>query len=104
MLIVAIGWVIFMSDSIRDALTYLKTCFLLSGYPLFNTSTLFFLRTSIVLMAVSVLCSTEIPSKTLTRLKEKLPAAWLAVIFAIFVLSTAYLLYSTYNPFLYFRF
>ena len=104
MLIVSIGWVIFMSDSIRDALTYLKTCFLLGGYPLFNTSTLFFLRTSIILMAVSVLCSTEIPSKTLTRLKEKLPVAWLAVIFAIFVLSTAYLLYSTYNPFLYFRF
>ena len=104
MLIVGIGWVIFMSDSIRDAIIYLKTCFLLGGYPLFNASTHFFLRTSIVLMAVSIICSTRYPSKVLTRLKEKLPAVWLAVLFGILVLSTAYLLYSTYNPFLYFRF
>ncbi len=104
MLIVSVGWVIFMSDSIKAALAYLKTCFMLSGCPLFDASTLFFLRTSIVLMLVSVLCSTKRPGKALKRLREKTPALWLAILFAIFVLSTAYLLYSTYNPFLYFRF
>ena len=77
---------------------------MLGGYPLFTASTHFFLRTSIVLMAVSILCSTEAPGKALRKLKEKLPIAWLLIIFGILVLSTAYLLYSTYNPFLYFRF
>ncbi len=104
MLIVSIGWVIFMSDSIKTALVYLRTCFMLGGYPLFDASTVFLLRTSIVLMAVSVVCSTEQPGKMLKRLRDKLPAVWLALIFGILVLSTAYLLYSTYNPFLYFRF
>ena len=104
MLVVSVGWVIFMSDSIKTCMAYLRTCFMLGGYPLFTASTHFFLRTSIVLMAVSILCSTEAPGKALRKLKEKLPIAWLLIIFGILVLSTAYLLYSTYNPFLYFRF
>ena len=104
MLIVSVGWVIFMSDSIKTAIAYLRTCFLLEDCPVFDTSTIFFLRTSIVLMAVSAICSTEQPGKMLRKLQEKVPLAWLAVIFGILVLSTAYLLYSTYNPFLYFRF
>ena len=104
MLAVAVGWVFFMSDTIGDALMYLKTCFFAGGYPVFNTSTIFFLRTSIVLMAVSIICSTALPSRGLKRIREKIPAAWLVILLAILVLSTAYLLYSSYNPFLYFRF
>ena len=104
MLGVAVGWVFFMSDSIGEAFQYLKTCFFIGGYPLFNTSTLFFLRTSLVLMAVSVICSTEVTSNALERIRKKLPAVWLLILFGILILSTAYLLYSSYNPFLYFRF
>ena len=104
MLAVGIGWVFFMSDSIGEALTYLRTCFFLGGYPVFNTSTLFFLRTSTILMIISIICSTETPEKAMQRLKEKIPAVWIIVIFAMLILSTAYLLYSSYNPFLYFRF
>ena len=104
MLVVSVGWVIFMSDSIKTAIAYLKTCFMLGGYALFDASTVFLLRTSIVLISISVLCSTGHPGKMLNKLRERIPIAWLAVLFGILVLSTAYLLYSTYNPFLYFRF
>ena len=104
MLIVSIGWVIFMSDSIKTAIAYLRTCFLLEGYPIFNTSTHFLLRTSIILMVISILCSTEHPGRMLNKIKSRIPLVWLVIIFTILVLSTAYLLYSTYNPFLYFRF
>ena len=41
---------------------------------------------------------------TLDRLQKKFPAAWIVISIAILILSTAYLLYSSYNPFLYFRF
>ena len=104
MLAVGIGWVFFMSDTIGDALVYLKTCFFAGGYPILNTNTIFFLRTSLVLMVIAIICSTELPSKAVKRLREKIPAAWLFVITATLILSTAYLLYSSYNPFLYFRF
>lgn len=104
MLAVGIGWVFFMSDSIGEALTYLKTCFFAGGYPLLNTSTVFFLRTSLVLMAVSAVCSTELPGLEFDRLQKKFPAAWFLILISILILSTAYLLYSSYNPFLYFRF
>jgi alginate O-acetyltransferase complex protein AlgI len=76
----------------------------MGGYPLFNTNTIFFLRTSIVLMAISVICSTELPGIGFDRLQKKFPAAWIVISIAILILSTAYLLYSSYNPFLYFRF
>ena len=104
MIAVAVGWVFFMSDSISDALSYLKICFFAGGYPFFNTSTLFFLRTSTVMIIISIICSTTIPQRTLKRIQEKIPVIWLLFIFAILILSTAYLLYSSYNPFLYFRF
>ena len=104
MLAVGIGWVFFMSDTIGDALVYLKTCFCAGGYPFLNTNTIFFLRTSLVLMVIAIICSTELPSKAVKRLREKIPAAWLFVITTTLILSTAYLLYSSYNPFLYFRF
>ena len=74
------------------------------GYPVFNTSTVFFLRTSLVLMLISIICSTELPQKALARIKEKIPVLYIAITFGILILSTAYLLYSSYNPFLYFRF
>ena len=104
MVAVGIGWVFFMSDTIGDAFTYLRTCFFAAGYPLFNTSTVFFLRTSLVLMVISIICSTELPSNAIKRLREKIPAVWLLMIMGTLILSTAYLLYSSYNPFLYFRF
>lgn len=104
MVLVGIGWVFFMSDTLGDALTYLRTCFFAGGYPVFNTSTVFFLRTSLVLMLISIICSTELPQKALARIKEKIPVLWIAITFGILILSTAYLLYSSYNPFLYFRF
>ena len=101
---VGIGWVFFMSGTLKDALTYLRTCFFAGGYPLFNTNTIFFLRTSLVLMVISVICSTELPGIGFDRLQKKFPAAWFVISTGILILSTAYLLYSSYNPFLYFRF
>ena len=104
MLAVSIGWVFFMSDSIGEAFMYLSTCFFAGGYPLFNTSTVFLLRTSVILMAVSAVCATDLPAKVLERSRSKIPAAWLVIMGGMLLLSTAYLLYSSYNPFLYFRF
>ena len=104
MLAVAVGWVFFMSESIGQAFMYLRTCFFAGGYPLINTNTVFLLRTSIILMAVSAVCATDLPAKGLRRLRSKIPAAWLVIMGGMLVLSTAYLLYSSYNPFLYFRF
>ena len=104
MLAVSIGWVFFMSDSIGEAFMYLRTCFFAGGYPLFNTSTVFLLRTSVILMAVSAVCATDLPAKVLERSRSKIPAAWLVIMGGMLLLSTAYLLYSSYNPFLYSRF
>jgi len=65
------------------------------------------LVSNLVLLAILVIASTPFPKKLYYRLFEK-SAAWRWVFAAlglsVLVLCTAYLVNSSYNPFLYFRF
>jgi alginate O-acetyltransferase complex protein AlgI len=68
----------------------------------------YYLSTNLLLLIVLVICSTPIPAKALSYLREKLRLAGVLAVPAVHIglvlLSTAYLVNDTYNPFLYFRF
>ena len=104
MLLVMIGWVFFSSDSLTEAFLYLKNAFFIGGYPIINMHALYFIRTGLILIILATIMSTPRAFAKFQKLKEKMPAVWLVVLFAVFALSTAYLIFSSYNPFLYFRF
>jgi len=104
MVIVIISWVFFSITDIGQALEYLKTMFFMGGHPVANIKTLYFLRTSLVLLGASALCSTPVVLEKFKKLADRYPRWSIAVMAGVFVLSVAYLVFGSYNPFLYFRF
>ena len=70
-----------------------------------SPSDIFYLRNYALLLIVSVVACTPLGKKLYERLPDKLCGAVGPVLMlAVLVLSTAYLVDATYNPFLYFRF
>lgn len=104
MLIVMIGWVFFFSSSLTAANHYLGVMFGAGAFPFANMTTLYLLRTNIILLLLSGIISTPEPLKQFENLSKKNSPLSIVIMVTIFILSIAYLIYSSYNPFLYFRF
>ncbi|NLL39223.1 MAG: MBOAT family protein [Clostridiales bacterium] len=105
LLLVVIGWVLFAIEDISHCASYLSVMFGLDGVGLISQEALYYLKSygpTLIILAIA-----SIPA--MKQLSEKLPvrlwrAAVPALIAIVLVLSTGYLVDSTYNPFLYFRF
>ncbi|SDT53102.1 alginate O-acetyltransferase complex protein AlgI [Paenibacillaceae bacterium GAS479] len=105
---VAIGWVFFEFEGMGTAWAFIGSMagFAANGWA--NGQALYDLSTYGLMLALSALCATPFPRKWLLRFtfkhrligKVAVPALYLIAL----VLSTAYLVAQTYNPFLYFRF
>lgn len=104
MLIVMIGWVFFSSADLSTAIHYIGVLFGFGHYPFANMTTLYLIRTNIILLVLSGAMSTPEPLKQFRFFAKKQPAVSMMIMFTILILSVAYLIYSSYNPFLYFRF
>ena len=104
MLIVMVGWTFFSASDMTAAGRMLAAMFLPGKYALANMTTLYLLRTNLVLLIIAAVCSTEKPIRFWKRILKVVPAAGLLILLALFLLSVASLVYSSYNPFLYFRF
>jgi len=99
------GWVLFQLDSVSQVFAYYKAMFGFGGGGFLSGADLYYLSSYGLVLAVCVLACLPLGK----RLFEKLPGrvqriAAPAAILAVLILSTAYLVDSTYNPFLYFRF
>lgn len=108
---VLIGWLIFTADAqglgISGALNYLVSLFGCAATPFVDKIALYELTRNIVLLFILIIGATPLPRMLYLKITEKhkatLPCAYILSILAIF-LSSAYLVSSGYNPFLYFRF
>lgn len=107
MLIVAIGWVIFRSDSMSYAWSYLLNMFGLLNikeeHILYNLS-YYINPITIITFVVAIICSTPIFNRILDLKHKYLRAVvniWLLI---LFFLSSITIAANTYNPFIYFRF
>lgn len=101
LVIILISWVFFSHDYLSEGLIYLKAMFGQVGNGFFNTATCYLISNFYILLILGVLFATPVMNK----LKSKLPQ-WMMYLFYVgtLILSTAYLVDSTFNPFLYFRF
>ncbi|MGG1518437.1 MBOAT family protein [Paenibacillus oryzisoli] len=108
LLAVIVGWVWFEFDSLTSAWTFIGTMFGFAAHGWVDRQALYNLSTNGILLALAALCATPFPRKMASRLKIKWrlggAVAVPALYFAALLLSTAYLVEETYNPFLYFRF
>ncbi|MBR2842428.1 MAG: MBOAT family protein, partial [Lachnospiraceae bacterium] len=102
------GWLIFTSTSLPSLWQNFASMFGILKNPFFNAETLFYLRNNGILLVVCGLCSTPLITKLFTKIASRKGAGFqiigVIVYAAIFLLSMAYLVNATYNPFLYFRF
>ncbi|MFS0726050.1 MBOAT family O-acyltransferase [Paenibacillus sp. 1P07SE] len=108
MLAVIIGWVWFEFVHLGSAWTFIGTLFGASSAGWADTQALYDLSTNALLLLAAVLCATPLPRRLALRVKDQWPLAGAIAVpagyLAALVLSTAYLVDETYNPFLYFRF
>lgn len=107
--VVLIGFVIFNANGVEGAIYDLKGMFT-PAYPLFTQTTLYYLRSYAVLLAVGIIGSTPLVKNAVnkfsaTAIGSKVTAvAEPIVIIGLLTAVTAYLIDGSYNPFLYFRF
>ena len=104
MLLVMLGWVLFFSDDLGSALHYMAVMIGIGKFPLVNMMTLYLIRTNLILLVVAGFCATPKPMEKFRKFSERYSIAGIICVFSIFICAVAYLIYSSYNPFLYFRF
>jgi alginate O-acetyltransferase complex protein AlgI len=107
LLAVMVSWTIFELNTADQIFRYLGDMFALSDIPLGNQEAAYLLRSNLVLLAVAVVGSMPLLKNLGERLSERrvvrVAAAPVFHTLLLFV-SYAYLIDSTFNPFLYFRF
>lgn len=113
LVLIMVGWVLFRSNTLAYALEYIRVMFALSGQELVNSQAIYYLSEYRLEFIIAIVASA--PSYRL--LKEKLEAVRLgraeralrsflrpAVLGVLFLTCIMYLVNSTFNPFIYFRF
>lgn len=107
LLFVLFGWLLFVFEDLSAGVTYLGYMFGGNGAVLVNSPVVFDLLRSIVLISVLCFAATPLPKRLYYKFYTLGEGARVAVSVAcgaVLVLCTGYLVDSSYNPFLYFRF
>ena len=110
LLLVFFSFVIFYIENLSDMWSHLAGMFGLSGIAAANTESLYYLRSYALLLVVACIGATPLLKNIAQRLRaNKNTAAVTTVLEPIFyivllIIITGYLIDSTFNPFLYFRF
>lgn len=106
LLLVLVSFVLFNAETFTMAKDDLAVMFGLGGMPLISDDTLYNLSSYTVLLLVAVIGATPACKRLFKRLEAK-PAVQIVEVItvaAVLILSTAYLVDGSFNPFLYFRF
>jgi alginate O-acetyltransferase complex protein AlgI len=107
LLAVLVSWVIFSLHSLSDITLYLGNMFGLHNAELANAESLYLLRSNSVLLAFAAVASTPLLSELFARVGDKVSvrAVIMPLLYAaVLTVSVAYVVDSSFNPFLYFRF
>ena len=107
LLIVLIGWVMFELGSVPEILGYLGDMFALNGIALYNAESLYALRSNLVLLLIAMIAAVPLAKSVYEKVSGAalvravvMPAFYVLVL----VVSIAYVVDSSFSPFLYFRF
>lgn len=105
---VMIGWVMFFSPSMGSVASYLGAMVGIGGKGLFDMTGFYYLKSILLLGLASAIGCTPFVYRKFSELLWKedryMRVVGVVMYAGIFMISTAYLINDTYNPFLYFRF
>lgn len=101
----AFGWMLFELDTVGEVTAYWKAMLGAGVAGFISPSDIYAGKSFLFILIIAVISSTPLLKRLYARLSGRVRAVLTpALICACLVLSTAYLVDSTYNPFLYFRF
>ena len=101
-ILVLISWTIFALEDLGQMCSYLQVMAGLKGSPMVNGRTLYYLRSFLPMLLLAAMGATPLPAALWKRMSN--PALRILALLLGLILCTAYVVASTYNPFLYFRF
>ena len=110
LLLIVVSFVLFDAASVQDALRTIAALFGLSGLPLADALSRYYLWSYTGVFLIAAVGATPLPVKILRQLKESRTGSIIVsvleplVLLALLAAVTAYLVDGSFNPFLYFRF
>ncbi len=104
MFFVVIGWAIFCHTDFSSMQQYLAAMFGFGASAVVDSTALYYIRTGAILFIISILCCGSFPFRQLKKLMHMRPAAAIVVHILLLMLCTAYMIFSSYTPFLYVQF
>lgn len=107
--IIVIGFLIFSSNSTYEIIVSLKNMFFINDLPLYDTETLYFFKSYLIVIVISIVFATPLIKNIInkinnTRFKNIINIFEPICYMLLLVLCTAFLIDESFNPFLYFRF
>ena len=108
--IVLISFIIFNNESLNEVLISVKSMLGFGGLDFINSETIYYLRSYVVLIVVAIVASTPAVSNLAKligkskKYKNLIDVAEVILYVVILLVCTAFLINSSFNPFLYFRF
>ena len=104
LLTLIIGFVIFNGTDIRETVTYIGAMFGFGDYPLISSEFIYYVKSYGVLLVCGAVGATPIVGSVAGKMEKKTVWFQPAMLVLILIISTAYLVDGSFNPFLYFRF
>lgn len=111
MFLVLISWMIFAFDAMKDGAIYIGKMFGMGAFGAWDEKALYILSSYGVILVVLIIASTQLPKRVYELVINKLGRESLlsgvitnVMLIAVFILSVAFIVDASYNPFLYFRF
>lgn len=103
LLIVMISFIIFNGESVNQILTNIGGLFGIGATGIISAESIYYLKSYFIVLVMGIIGSTPIlknivSNKKITNVLEPI------FLFAILIISTAYIVDGSFNPFLYFRF
>ena len=108
LIIVMIGWIIFDMNTLTDSGHYIKIMFGFGNNIFIDNLAKYILTNNFIILLIGLICSTKLIKIYMNKIKSTFRENDVFLITAInlliLIISTAYLVGASYNPFLYFRF
>ena len=104
--VVMLGFVVFNAADLAQAAADIGAMFGFAGIPLVTAETLYYLRSFAILFILGIIGATPVVRNAARKIGETKigPALELAMMMALLLACTAYLVDGSFSPFLYFRF
>ena len=104
--IVVISFLIFSTDDMSDIINSLSNMFFLNDLEFINSETLFYLKDYGFILIISIISCTPLLKNIYLKYKNNKIISFIEpiILLGLFILSVAFIIDASFNPFLYFRF